>query len=103
MSTGPVGEWTYLHHRGLLVVILLTVILLVLLGLIELIGRPPRPLDYGGSLDTRLVPTPPWVMRCLPGSRHLRFSDTARQPHPRRWHLTDRGMWHIYIKPATPG
>jgi hypothetical protein len=62
VSTGPVGDWTYLHRRGLrigavalaavifvfwgqptgLVVILLVVILLVLLGLIELIGRPPR-------------------------------------------------------------
>jgi hypothetical protein len=61
VSTGPVGEWTYQHRRGLrigavalialifvfwghptgLVVILLVVILLVLLGLIELIGRPP--------------------------------------------------------------
>ena len=68
VSTGPVGEWTYLHRRGLrigavalialifvfwghptlLVVILLVVILLVLLGLIELIGRPaaePRTAD----------------------------------------------------------
>ena len=63
VSTGPAGEWTYLHRRGLrigvvalaalvfvfwgqptaLVVILLVVILLVLLGLIELIGRPPAP------------------------------------------------------------
>ena len=61
VSTGPVGDWTYQHRRGLrigavallalifvfwghptgLVVILLVVILLVLLGLIELIGRPP--------------------------------------------------------------
>jgi hypothetical protein len=60
VSTGPVGEWTYAHRKGLrigavalmalifvfwghptgLVVILLVVILLVLLGLIELIGRP---------------------------------------------------------------
>jgi len=63
VSTGPVGQWTYLHRRGLrigavalaalilvfwgqptgLVVILLAAILLVLLGLIELIGRPPAP------------------------------------------------------------
>jgi len=61
VSTGPFGEWTYAHRRGLrigvvalvalifvfwghptlLVVILLVVILLLLLGLIELIGRPP--------------------------------------------------------------
>jgi hypothetical protein len=60
VSTGPVGEWTYAHRRGLrigavalfalifvfwghptgLVVILLAVLLLVVLGLIELIGRP---------------------------------------------------------------
>jgi hypothetical protein len=61
VSTGPVGEWTYAHRKGLrigvvalmavifvfwghptlLVVIVLLIILLVLLGLIELIGRPP--------------------------------------------------------------
>jgi hypothetical protein len=61
VSTGPVGEWTYTHRKGLrigavalfalifvfwghptgLVVILLVVLLLVVLGLIELIGRPP--------------------------------------------------------------
>lgn len=60
VSTGPVGEWTYAHRRGLRigavalaalvlvflgeptvpVVIVLVVILLVLLGLIELVGRP---------------------------------------------------------------
>ena len=60
VSAGPVGEWTYAHRRGLrigavalfalifvfwghptgLVVILLAVLLLVVLGLIELIGRP---------------------------------------------------------------
>jgi hypothetical protein len=60
VSTGPVGEWTYLHRRvlriaavglfalifvfwgqpDLLVVIVLVVLLLVVLGLIELIGRP---------------------------------------------------------------
>ncbi len=61
VSTGPVGEWTYAHRRVLrisavalfalifvfwgrptaLVVILLAVLLVVVLGLIELIGRPP--------------------------------------------------------------
>jgi hypothetical protein len=61
VSTGPVGEWTYHHRRGLRIgavalfalifvfvgeptaglVILLVVLLLVVLGLIELIGRPP--------------------------------------------------------------
>jgi hypothetical protein len=61
VSTGPVGEWTYLHRRGLrigavalfalifvfwgeptlLVVIVLVILLLLVLGLIELIGRPP--------------------------------------------------------------
>ena len=61
VSTGPVGEWTYAHRKGLrvgalalfalifvfwgeptlLVVIVLVILLLVALGLIELIGRPP--------------------------------------------------------------
>jgi hypothetical protein len=61
VRTGPVGEWTY-AHRGLLragaitvaavifvfsgpptvtEVVLIAVLLLVVLGLIELIGRPP--------------------------------------------------------------
>jgi len=60
VSAGPVGEWTYTHRKGLrigavalfalifvfwghptgLVVIVLAVLLLVVLGLIELIGRP---------------------------------------------------------------
>jgi len=60
VSTGPVGEWTYLHRRALrigavalfavifvfwghptvLVVIVLVILLLLVLGLIELIGRP---------------------------------------------------------------
>jgi hypothetical protein len=60
VSTGPVGEWTYLHRRGLrigavslfavifvfvgeptpVLVIVLVILLLVVLGLIELIGRP---------------------------------------------------------------
>jgi hypothetical protein len=61
LHTGPVGAWTYAHRKGLriaavalaavllvfwgrptaLVVILIAVLLLVVLGLIELIGRPP--------------------------------------------------------------
>jgi hypothetical protein len=61
VSTGPVGQWTYAHRKGLrigavalaallfvfwgqptaLVVIFIVVVLLVILGLIELIGRPP--------------------------------------------------------------
>jgi hypothetical protein len=61
VTTGPVGRWTYTHRKGLrigavglaalifvfwgrptaLVVILIAVLLLVVLGLIELIGRPP--------------------------------------------------------------
>jgi hypothetical protein len=60
MSTGPVGQWTYTHRKGLrigavalaalifvfwgqptaAVVIVIVVLLLVVLGLIELIGRP---------------------------------------------------------------
>jgi hypothetical protein len=65
VSTGPVGRWTYAHRRGLRigvvalaavifvfwgqptvgVVIGIVVLLLVALGLIELIGRPPAPPD----------------------------------------------------------
>jgi anti-sigma factor RsiW len=61
VSTGPVGNWTYAHRRGLRIgvvalaclifvflgqptaatVIVIVVLLLVALGLIELIGRPP--------------------------------------------------------------
>jgi hypothetical protein len=61
LSTGPVGKWTYAHRTGLrisavalialifvfwgrptaAVVIVLAIVLLVILGLIELIGRPP--------------------------------------------------------------
>jgi hypothetical protein len=68
VGTGPVGTWTYAHRKALricavalavlifvfwgqptgLVVILLTILLLVVLGLIELIGRPPsRPQPAG--------------------------------------------------------
>jgi hypothetical protein len=67
-STGPVGEWTYAHrmplrisavalialifvfwgHPTALVVIVLAVVLLVILGLIELIGRPPRRPELAG-------------------------------------------------------
>ena len=68
VTTGPVGRWTYAHRKGLrigavslaallfvfwgrptaLVVILIAVLLLVVLGLIELIGRPPsRPAMAG--------------------------------------------------------
>jgi hypothetical protein len=63
VSTGPVGRWTYLHRRSLrvaavalaalifvswgdptaLVVILIAVVLLLVLGLVELIGRPAAP------------------------------------------------------------
>jgi len=74
VSTGPVGQWTYLHRRGLrvgavalfalifvfwgeptvLVVIVLVILLLVVLGLIELIGRPiaePGPGDEPESAN----------------------------------------------------
>jgi hypothetical protein len=70
VSTGPVGRWTYAHRKGLrigavalaalifvfwgrptaVVVIVLAVLLLVVLGLIELIGRPPaRPVEGDGE------------------------------------------------------
>jgi hypothetical protein len=65
VSAGPAGEWTYAHRRGLrigavalfalifvfwghptaLVVILLVVLLLLVLGLIELVARPPADLQ----------------------------------------------------------
>jgi hypothetical protein len=68
VSTGPVGQWTYQHRRGLrigavalfalifvfwgepslAVVIVLVVLLLVVLGLIELIGRPPAAPETAG-------------------------------------------------------
>jgi hypothetical protein len=70
VSTGPAGQWTYLHRRGLrigavalfalifvfwgqptvLVVVVLVILLLVVLALIELIGRPiaePEPPGEG--------------------------------------------------------
>jgi hypothetical protein len=69
VSTGPVGEWTYAHRRGLrigavalfgvifvfwghptgLVVIVLAILLLLVLGLIELIGRPPAGPEPAGQ------------------------------------------------------
>jgi hypothetical protein len=69
LSTGPAGRWTYAHRHGLriaavalaalifvfwgqptaAVTIVIAVLLLVVLGLIELIGRPPP----------RPAPTPP--------------------------------------------
>ena len=69
VSTGPAGQWTYLHRRSLrigavalfamifvfwaqptaLVVIVLVVFLLVVLGLIELIGRPPAEQHAAGQ------------------------------------------------------
>jgi hypothetical protein len=61
LRTGPVGQWTYVHRKGLrigatavaalvfvlwsrptaAVVVVIVVLLLIVLGLIELIGRPP--------------------------------------------------------------
>jgi len=72
VSTGPVGEWTYAHRQvlsiaavGLFalifvfwgrptapVVILLVVLLLVVLGLIQLIGRPPGPPEIAAQPGT---------------------------------------------------
>jgi uncharacterized membrane protein len=78
VSTGPVGRWTYGHRKGLrpgavalaalifvfwgqptgAVVILITVLLLVVLGLIELIGASCA----GGDPGTRMTTTPSgWV------------------------------------------
>jgi hypothetical protein len=72
VSTGPVGEWTYAHRRGLrigavalfalifvfwghptgLVVIVLVIVLLLVLGLIELIGRPPAEPGTAAQTDS---------------------------------------------------
>ena len=69
LRTGPVGRWTYAHRTGLrvgavalaalvfvfwgrptgLVVILIVILLLVVLGLIELIGRPPAQPETAGQ------------------------------------------------------
>ncbi|HEY2692237.1 MAG TPA: hypothetical protein VGJ50_27650 [Streptosporangiaceae bacterium] len=69
LQTGPVGRWTYAHRTGLrigavalaglvfvfwgrptgLVVILIVILLLVVLGLIELIGRPPAQPEAAGQ------------------------------------------------------
>ncbi|HEY5988563.1 MAG TPA: hypothetical protein VIV12_19605, partial [Streptosporangiaceae bacterium] len=63
LRTGPVGQWAYAHRAGLriaavalaalifvfwsrptgLVALLIAILLIVALGLIELIGRPPQP------------------------------------------------------------
>ena len=78
VSTGPVGRWTYAHRRGLriglvsllalifvflgepsvAVVIVFVVLLLVGLGLIELIGRPPAP-SAQKAADTTVTPAGP--------------------------------------------
>lgn len=68
ISASPAGQWTYAHRKGLrigalalaalifvfwgqptaLVVIVIVIFLLVVLALIELIGRPPAPLQAAG-------------------------------------------------------
>jgi hypothetical protein len=78
VSTGPVGRWTYAHRRGLrigvvalaslifvfwgrptvAVVIWIVVLLLVALGLIELIGRPPPSPAPPGPPGPPSPPTP---------------------------------------------
>ncbi len=72
VSTGPVGQWTYLHRKSLrvgavalaalifvfwgeptaVVVIVLVVLLLVVLGLIELVGRPPVTPEVAGHAES---------------------------------------------------
>jgi hypothetical protein len=69
LSTGPAGRWTYAHRRALRIcavslaavifvfqgrptaasVITLVIVLLVVLGLIELIGRPPARPEIAGQ------------------------------------------------------
>ena len=69
ISASPAGQWTYAHRKGLRVgavalaalifvfwgqptagvVIVIVILLLVVLGLIELIGRPPAPVQAAGA------------------------------------------------------
>jgi hypothetical protein len=69
VSTGPAGQWTYAHRHGLRIgavalaavifvfqgrptaasIIVLVIILLLVLGLIELIGRPPAKPEVAGQ------------------------------------------------------
>lgn len=71
VSTGPVGQWTYAHRKGLrisavalaalifvfvgqptvLLVVVMVIVLLVVLGLIELIGRPPAAPEVAGHAE----------------------------------------------------
>ena len=77
LSTGPVGRWTYAYRKPVrigattvavlvfvfwgrptaAVVIWIVVLLLLVLGLIELIGRPPP--GRGGSASSRAAPREP--------------------------------------------
>jgi hypothetical protein len=79
VSAGPVGQWTYLHRRILrvavvalaalilvfwsqptaLVVILLVIFLLLALGLIELIGRPPAEPEKTPEAEPKAEPKAP--------------------------------------------
>ena len=71
VSTGPTGQWTYAHRRGLrigavalaalifvfvgeptvLLVVVMVILLLVVLGLIELIGTPPVTPEAAGHAE----------------------------------------------------
>ena len=77
LSTGPVGRWTYANRKPVrigattvavlvfvfwgrptaAVVIWIVVVLLIVLGLIELIGRPPP--GRGASASSRAAPREP--------------------------------------------
>ena len=69
VSTGPVGQWTYTHRRALRITavaiaalvfvfwgqptwvtaLVIAIVLLLVLGLIELIGRPPARPEVAGQ------------------------------------------------------
>ncbi len=106
LRTGPVGRWTYAHRMGLrigatalmalilvfsgqptgLTVLWLAIVLLILLGLIELIGRRPAEARDGGQRWRRLRPAA--GPRDRPGGRARaagravadRFADRRRLP-----------------------
>jgi hypothetical protein len=69
VSTGPVGQWTYTHRRALRITavaiaalifvfwgqptwvtaLVIAIVLMLVLGLIELIGRPPAQREVAGQ------------------------------------------------------
>lgn len=103
LRTGPVGTWTYAHRKGLrvsavavaavifvfwsqptgLVATVIAIILLAVLGLVELIGRPPatRPAETATPADSSssgrpLLPARP----AIPAAGVLAYRGSGRGP-----------------------